>query len=64
MIILNHVRDIKGVAEMPKEEAINEFKDVQEMIALVNKLNPEQKKIVLTTLRGAVLIADADKKGA
>ena len=49
---------------MPKEEAINEFKDVQEMIALVNKLNPEQKKIVLTTLRGAVLIADADKKGA
>jgi F0F1-type ATP synthase beta subunit len=49
---------------MAKEEVLNEFKDLQEMITLIDKLNPEQKKIVLATLRGAVLIADADKKGA
>ena len=37
--------------------------DVQELISLIEKLNPEQKKTVLATLRGAVLIADSEKKG-
>jgi hypothetical protein len=49
---------------MANDKAANEFKDLQEVIALIGRLNPEQKKIVLANLRGAVLIADADKKGA
>jgi len=44
-------------------ESIN-LKDIQEVISLIGKLNDKQKEIVLATLRGAVLIADSDKKGA
>jgi hypothetical protein len=49
---------------MANEELINEIKDIQEMITLIDKLDSDQKKIVLASLRGAVLIADSDKKGA
>lgn len=41
--------------------------DIQELLSLISKLNDEQKKLILATLRGAVLIADAEnaeKKGA
>ncbi len=37
-------------------------KDVQEIIDLISNLDDEQKKLVLAALRGAVLIADTDKK--
>jgi len=46
-----------------ENENIN-IKDVQEVISLIGKLNDKQKEIVLATLRGAVMIADSDKKGA
>lgn len=38
-------------------------KDVREVLSLISKLNDKQKEIVLATLRGAVLIADADREG-
>jgi hypothetical protein len=44
-------------------DSIN-IKDVQEVISLIGKLNDKQKEIVLATLRGAVMIADSNKKGA
>lgn len=44
-------------------ESIN-LKDIQEVISLIGKLNDKQKEIVLATLRGAVLIADSNNKGA
>ena len=37
-------------------------KEVQEVINLISKLDKEQKKIILATLRGAVLIADCEKE--
>ena len=37
--------------------------EFQEFIGIIGKLNDEQKKIVLATLRGAVLIADIEKDG-
>lgn len=47
-------------ANNTENDSIN-IKDVQEVIALIGKLNDKQKEIVLATLRGAVLIADAEK---
>lgn len=37
-------------------------KDMQEIIQLISKLDTEQKKTVLASLRGAVLIADCEKE--
>jgi hypothetical protein len=40
-----------------------EVSDVQEVISLISKLDDNQKQIVLASLRGAVLIADSEKRG-
>jgi hypothetical protein len=40
-----------------------EVDDVQEVISLISKLDGNQKQIVLASLRGAVLIADSEKRG-
>lgn len=42
-----------------REEKNNELQEIKD---LVSKLNPEQKKIVLATVKGAVLIAECDKE--
>ena len=34
--------------------------EIQEIIELISRLNPEQKRIVLATLRGAVTIAECE----
>lgn len=36
-----------------------EVKELQELISLISRLDPEQKKTVLATIRGAVLMADS-----
>jgi len=40
-----------------------EVKELQELIALIGRLNHDQKKTVLATIRGAVLMADANNGG-
>lgn len=35
---------------------------MQEVINLIKKLDADQKKIILATLRGAVLIAECEKE--
>lgn len=39
-------------------------KDVQEVLSLISKLDEKEKELVLATLRGAVMIADSNKKEA
>lgn len=49
-----------------KKESDNKIIDngeLQEIISLLKRLNPEQKKIAVAAIRGAVLIADSDKEG-
>lgn len=37
------------------------IEDLQEMKELIGKLGPEQKKIVLATVKGAVLMAECER---
>lgn len=39
------------------------IEDMQEMEELISKLGPEQKKIVLATVKGAVLMAECERGG-
>lgn len=39
------------------------IEDLQEMKELIGKLDPEQKKIVLATVKGAVLMAECERGG-
>lgn len=47
-----------------KDTVSVDLNDIQEIISLLSKLTEGQKQIVLASLRGAVLIADSDQKGA
>lgn len=40
------------------------LEEIKEVTSLLKKLTKKQKNIVLATVRGAVLIADAEKEGA
>lgn len=46
-----------------KKTTTVDLNDVQEIISLLSKLDENQKQIVLASFRGAVLIADTEKKG-
>ena len=50
--------------EIAKNTVTIDLDDVNEVISLLSKLDENQKQIVLASMRGAVLIADAEKKGA
>lgn len=50
--------------ETKKNTVSVDLDDIQEVISMLGKLNENQKQIVLASMRGAVLIADAEKKGA
>jgi hypothetical protein len=41
-----------------------DLNDIQEIISMLSKLDEKQKQIILASLRGAVLIADTNKKEA
>jgi len=52
------------MAEKQRNTATVDLNDIQEIISLIGKLDENQKQIILASLRGAVIIADSEKKGA
>jgi hypothetical protein len=50
--------------EIAKNTVTIDLNDVNEVISLLSRLDEKQKQIVLASVRGAVLIADSEKKGA
>lgn len=57
------------MAEKSKKSTVSntvsvDLNDIQEVISMLGKLNENQKQIVLASMRGAVLIADSEQKGA